>query len=151
MRNRALLVAAIALAVAPFLLFSVSILNESRAQTPAPPAVPVVVFPGAKVAWDHTGLDIAGNVDELESTELVVTASSATNPDVVVPLAMAVVPEPSRIYPAESLFSTITPGVYLVWARVVDTSGNRSAWSVPLSSKWDRVPPEAATGLRLSP
>ena len=117
------------------------------------PPVPVPILPGQSVVWDHTKLDIQGNPESLASFDVALTSTAAASPDAAgAVLRQVSVPEggpsPWSIVDTE-LFAGQGPGVYAVWVRAVDSTGNKSTWHGPLGVAWDRVVPAAPSGIRV--
>jgi len=128
------------------------IFGGSTAAQVLPPA-PVPILPGQSVAWDHSRLDIQGNPEALASFDVALTSTAAASPDAPgATLRQVSVPDggpgPWTILDTQ-LFAGQGPGVYAVWVRAVDTTGNRSSWHGPLGVEWDRVVPAAPTGIRV--
>lgn len=92
------------------------------------------------LAWDHSRTDVEGNPEVIVEAEVVVTSTLEALPGAA-PLAQLRGPSdgPGRI-PLADLFLDLENGVYRIWARVRDNSGNWSAWSEPLEVEF--VEPE---------
>lgn len=111
----------------------------------------VPLTPGSKVAWDHDGLDINGNPENVQSFELAVTRHTVppTPPDQAIRRATVAPANGTTTYDATTLFQGLPDGGYDVYARAVDTSGNVSEWTGPLFVLTDRVSPTPPSNLRL--
>ena len=98
----------------------------------------------AILEFDHSGLDVEGNAEIIAGFELATVAAPA--------VVVAVPPcATSGAMTCQSVLTglNLLPGVHSLQVRAVDTSGNKSDWSDPLSIVIDPVPPAKPTGCRL--
>ena len=98
----------------------------------------------AIVEWDHTGIDVEGNPEQLASFELAVVV-----PGTFVTVTACAT---SGSMTCESILTglNLTPGTHSLHVRAVDLAGNKSDWSESLAIVLDPIPPAAPTGCRLS-
>ena len=113
---------------------------------------PLPVLNGQILFWDHDGLDVLGNPEQVSHFVVSVTGIGSTSP--INPANTVNVPNgaaPKRL-DLDPFMAGLAPGDYKLWVEVVDISGNRSVPSVPFSGRWsDLTPPTAATNARLTP
>lgn len=105
-----------------------------------------VVGPGDRLAWDPVTTDIEGNPETVVSSDVAISVDDIKTGGTILG---TVAGDPTEA-DLTQLLTGLSPGVYLLWARVYDATGNVSEWSSPFSVQVpDRIPPEAPIGLFL--
>lgn len=128
--------------------------SESQADIP-------VVGVTTNLLWDHECKDIDGNVEILSRFDMAISDATVNLATGGVPLTVVAVPYPcpqcttntttlgtTCNYSIAQLLVGRLAGTYQLWVRAADSAGNISAWSVPLTVRYDKVPPKPPTGLK---
>ena len=94
------------------------------------------------LSWDHVALDITGAPAQISTYTVAVTQPYIVTLAVRLILKTVDVAEDGGHRVALDTFLAELPaGEYRLWVQAVDTSGNRSAWSAPLTAPWDGAAP----------
>jgi hypothetical protein len=86
------------------------------------------------LCWDHSGLDVSGQPEDLDCAEIALTLAGVNLQAGGKPLGSLQVPTKKGENQANlaPLLAGREAGNYLVWARVLDKSGNASTWAGPV-------------------
>ncbi len=121
-------------------IFALTLLS----QIVLPPTLETIPI-GAVLEWDHDGLDLQGNPELLDFFTVTVTDVGGTTVERSQNVGVAV---PKQL-PLDPFLAGLPVGDYEIRVIAVDTSGNTSDASLPLSRRWDRVSPTTPTNPRI--
>jgi hypothetical protein len=109
---------------------------------------PLNVGRDSVLAWDHSGLDVEGNVERLAKFQFV--AWDPSGETVIEALDVPVCVESGAMTCEQAVDAmNLSAGLYLVRVRAFDEAGNYSDWGEAKLILYDPTPPAAPSGTKV--